>query len=660
MFPIHNPNRANELHAARQRKYYAANGPRARTTKPFIGVDGEGAGVDEYGRQNLLLLRAGRRELFNNNLRLGTADCIDFLLSAPANALLCGYYFTYDATQILRDLPRGRLEKLFEPKERGEGKSPYVFWDKYAIDFQPRQFLRVARLQSRESTKVIPGSARTINEVGGFFQKSFVEALKDWSVCDAETLAFIASQKDRRSEFVEITELEKAYCKAECKALAQLMEKLREVCAEAKIEPRQWRGAGWLAARLHEINKTPKRKHRPARAVGLDNMAMRAYYGGRFEITTIGRIPGPIYEYDINSAYPAAMLQLPCPLHTKWKAHKHDAPEAFATADFAVADICFDHQTYKNRDIQLCGFPVRRKGKLFWPQQAGGIYWKDEILAAKKAGAIMEIKSCFCAKRSCQCSPYVWVKDLYEYRKSIGKSQRGYPIKLGINGLYGKLAQRQGDAPYRDHIAAGMITAITRAKLIEAYTQAPDAIVMMATDSIFSTRPLQLDIGDRLGQWEHKLRPTGLFVVQPGIYWSPGSDETQPKTRGIPRSKVIEHRAEFEQAWDRWCAGDGPDIPPSVTVPMTSFIGHRLALARNKPQLAGCWLASPKAISFDWQGKRQPAGAPQGGMLRTRPIIGSPELVSEAYDPAAQFDFEQQMLEQEAAPDYEPWGNSGE
>jgi hypothetical protein len=32
---------------------------------PFVGVDGEGGGTDELGRQNYLLLRAGDELLFN-------------------------------------------------------------------------------------------------------------------------------------------------------------------------------------------------------------------------------------------------------------------------------------------------------------------------------------------------------------------------------------------------------------------------------------------------------------------------------------------------------------------------------------------------------------------------------------------------------------------
>src|SRR5450759_566717 len=44
----------------------------------------------------------------------------------------------------------------------------------------------------------------------------------------------------------------------------------------------------------------------------------RAYIGGRFETTGHGRLPF-LMAYDITSAYPHAITQLPCLTHTDWK-----------------------------------------------------------------------------------------------------------------------------------------------------------------------------------------------------------------------------------------------------------------------------------------------------------------------------------------------------
>jgi len=98
------------------------------------------------------------------------------------------------------------------------------------------------------------------------------------------------------------------------------------------------------------------------------------------------------------------------------------------------------------------------------------------------------------------CRPFDWVRALYEERRRIGSNTRGYPLKLRLNSLYGKMAQRCGRGPYYDAVSAGLITAITRARLIEALAQDPQSVVMLATDALFSMQPLALDIGPDLGQ----------------------------------------------------------------------------------------------------------------------------------------------------------------
>jgi hypothetical protein len=182
---------------------------------------------------------------------------------------------------------------------------------------------------------------------------------------------------------------------------------------------------------------------------------------------------------------------------------------------------------------------------------------------------------------------------------------------------------------------------------------------MLATDAVFSRRRLPLDIGEALGQWEEIERPAGLFVVQPGIYWSPGS-ETLPKTRGIPRSRIINERHRFEAVWNEWCNQGSGALPPAVAVDVTTFVGHRLALARGKPDLAGTWVEAPRKISFDWQTKRLPVASVDGGALYTMPYHGSPTLQSSAFDPKLLLAIYQQMLETEAMPDHIEQANTGE
>lgn len=647
-----------------KRRYVRAHPEKRKSAqRPFIGIDGEGGGTDELGRQNYLLLHAayhqGRqrfhRELFNDNTPLSPPDCMDFILALPANAIIVGYFFGYDATQILKGLPLDKLKDILADREIVPGVSPWTYWKNYAIDYRPRQYLRIARVVDGTGGRpfVLKGSSRTVNEVGGFFQKSFVESLKSWEIATPAELERIAAGKERRSEFVTMTEIERAYCASECVLLAKLMETFRETCRDAGILPQNWRGAGTLAAALHRQHETPRRRDLSPRKEGLADMAINAYYGGRFEVMHIGHIPGPVYEYDICSAYPAAMLDLPCPLHTTWRRFRHEPPHP--DRQLFVAAVDFTHDP----DAPLCCFPFRRQGRLFWPRIGSGTYWSPEIMAADRMGAGITLRGGWYAVRKCKCHPYDWVRELYAYRQQIGKGAKGYPIKLGLNSLYGKFAQRQGEAPYRDMIAAGLITAITRAKLLNACHGRENAIVMLATDAVFSREPLQLDFGTGLGQWEADERKGGLFIVMPGVYWEPGSDRL-PKTRGIPRSQIIARRNDFETLWNDWARGDGSDDYPAIEVGLTTFYGHRLALARGKPWLAGMWADVNKRISFDWSGKRAADGMPVAGRVVTRPIRGWLGAQSEPFDPAALTDATETALMVEANPDFTPLGNQGE
>lgn len=669
-----NPDELAEHNRRRNREYmqrYRADHAGVSHWKPFLGCDGEGGGTDEHGRQNFLLLRIGHDELFRDNEPLSSADCLDAILRAPANAILVGYFFGYDSTMILKDLPPDRVKRLFEPFERGPGKSPYTYFrDRWAIDYRPKQYLRVARLQRDRAGKlrVVEGSSRTIWETGGFFQKSFVKAVSDWNIGTKYGRELIATTKERRGDFTEMTIAERRYCRMECEYLAAMMTEFRQACHDSGTMPATWSGAGAISAALHRDHQTPKRQElERLRQKRLVKMASAAYFGGRFEVTRTGLVAGPIWEYDISSAYPDAMRRLPCPVHTRWRRINGAASNFDMTQPF-IADVAFRHDP----DAALAHLPFRQKGRLYWPLNGRGTYWGWELCAAVATGdcSITDFHGGYYAEKRCDCRPYDWVERLYEQRKSLGKQARGYPLKLGLNALYGKLAQRQGGAPYRDLLAAGMITAMTRAKLIHAYTGAERSIVMLATDAVFSRQRLPLDIGPHLGQWEEKERPSGLFVVQPGVYWSPGGND-QPKTRGIPQSRIIAARASFEDAWKlhmdtlrRDPDGElyGPDTP-AIGVGVTDFIGHRLALAQNNPLKAGRWIKHDRLVSFDWSLKRDPRARSVFDEAWTAPYAGHPGMTSDPYDPKAPdqlTELDQREMEMECDDDYYPWGNSGE
>jgi DNA polymerase type B, organellar and viral len=594
----------------------------AAADRIFIGIDGEGAGENEHGQQTYLLMCASDREgnqcqppLFRDNQPLSTKECLEFILSLPAKAFIMGYGFDYDITHILHDLPPYVMERLLRGKDNYDeemraapGVKNYTHWEGYALLYMPKKHLIVARssIAKNEDGFLEPtvkkrpfDTRRTVHEAIGFFQCAFVKAITDWTIGTPEQRQMVAENKQLRPVFETITDNEIEYCKTECWMLAELMHqywdaaiacghKLQEETGlPLEVRPDIPEGAGCCASKLHKTAGTakrldPRKRHKMQRAAesageqpdfsaflpvlpaDIEAMGQCAYYGGRFEITRTGRVKGPIYEYDINSAYPTAMLALHCSRaykdgspHTRWEKVR----ERPRDGSLYLADITFDHPATN----LLNAFPFRTpKHHIIFPAMGRGVYWSVEIEDAEQLfNAKIETHSCWRAVKTCDCHPYSWLPIAYAARKELadpakgGNKAKGVPLKLAYNSLYGKLAQRIGAAPFQDMLSAGLITAITRATLLKAAAQAPDAIVYLATDGIYSTRQLDLTVGDELGQFEHdpKKHVHGdMFIVKPGFYWF-GDEIAKPKTRGVPQSVVAEYAPQFEAAWDKFIPG---------------------------------------------------------------------------------------------------------
>jgi hypothetical protein len=173
-----------------------------------------------------------------------------------------------------------------------------------------------------------------------------------------------------------------------------------------------------------------------------------------------------------------------------------------------------------------------------------------------------------------------------------------------------------------------LITAMTRATLNAAAAIDPASVLMIATDAIFTTRPLdQLTEGKGLGQWEASAHER-LFIVMPGIYWG----AKKPKTRGVSPSFFEDKTELFEAAfagfarWDRRPFA-AQVVRPSVGLPVKLFIGTKLAHARGKLGTACKWVSDVRTFSFDWSRKRG-GYTWEGDHVWTYPPAGGPTVKS--------------------------------
>lgn len=121
--------------------------------------------------------------------------------------------------------------------------------------------------------------------------------------------------KNKRGQFSKTfyrknTSKVREYCIWDCKFTKQLAEYFIKLFYNMfYFYPRRWVSSGYLAEKVLINNgvEFPKVQDMP---LAVTDFAWKSYFGGRFEMLQRGFI-GKAHVYDINSAYPYAITQLP-------------------------------------------------------------------------------------------------------------------------------------------------------------------------------------------------------------------------------------------------------------------------------------------------------------------------------------------------------------
>lgn len=612
----------------------------------FIGIDGEGIG--RGSEHKYVLLGCGDNQITNAS-GIHWEEALSFLYSCfeekPAAAYV-GYFLGYDFAQILKSLPQERAWRLLHPRgvatrrRKASGGNPIPFPVRVRGDIEwEMDMLPGRRLKFRPAHKT---KWMYVCDAGPFFQCSFLKAIdpKGWNepIISEQEFELIRKGKERRDVAVLDADMRR-YMALEIDVLARLMAVLNRgfVSAGVLLRKDQWFGPGQAAQEWLKLQNAPRRvvieKITPK---SVRAYADRAYYGGWFEITMHGHIPGITYEYDINSAYPTVIASLPCLLHGKWKWAAGKPPKG---SKYALV------RAVVTGDNPYLGTMLHRSsvGNILRPYKTEGIYWQHELDAARKAGLIKSVKY----KRSfyytpCPCPPpFSALADLYQKRLDIGKNTpAGKAYKLLYNSAYGKFAQTVGDPIFANSIYAGLITAGCRTQILEAIATHPKGakdVAMVATDGVYFLSPHpKLPISERLGDWDIAEK-SNLCLFKPGVYWDDAArdsirkgDPAKFKARGVSAKAFSVRIADIDRAFSEWdkSQGLGQLIFPEVSFPIAfSVISLNQALAWNKWEVAGevrenvtvnqhSWpdeKRSVKDCGFDkeagvWRSRPKPAG----------------------------------------------------
>ena len=542
--------------------------------KPILGIDSETVN-DAEGRARCTLIACSDGSNIARPGGITTDEALRYIVARKGE--LWTFFGDYDVNFWLRDMPQSRLDRL-----RRKG---WATWGTWRVHHIPRRLFEVWELRYGDAARYAK-----IYDVFPFVQSSFVHWLESWSLCDSRTLARIAAMKARRAEFSSLSAAKiLAYTQDEVRLIAAGVEQLKLRIHAAGCTPSQWLGPGAVAAhvmRRHKVKDHMPRKTHP--------WADRAYFGGRIETAAVGIVRGPLYYYDIVSAYPAACVDLPCFRHGKW----------VRTKEPHGAALC--HVTWEPRRnaIPTWGpFPVRiRDGApLRYYAHGKGVYWWEEIQPWMKSEHYrLSLGSCWEWRQDCSHRPLSWVGDLFHERRILKRSgdPAEYALKLVLNSIYGKFAQRVGTAPYYCPEWAGMITARTRARISNVLATYADRAILIATDGILLRTEIPISDGGGLGSWTLEGRYRWADLWQPGFYIL---SDGKLRTRGYSRVDV--DAKDLRRHWRR----DG--MQAEVPISKEFIVGYRLATARGTMEDFCRWTKAETTLSLNPLPRRFPANA---------------------------------------------------
>lgn len=666
-----------------------------REAKPFVSVDGEGAPGRDPSARSYVLLSAGTDYIESApGKNLTWHECLNWLCHLPEDSEYVSFAFDYDVAAMLCQYTA--YDRGWKTLERLIKTGQAVFYTDlntgWMVSYRPKMELKITPLQRcsarpsgwcgshpcKNCGKSLPlsrGHTIRISDTIKLFQTTLVNAITKWKTGTSDERALIVAGKDNRERIAYNDPAERAevlsYNQLEVRLHAEIMERFRAAWLRAGLPlPRSWNSPGQLAKTVFSKYKVPARKELDALGntpKPVWNAASHAYYGGWFEVSLFGPVPGMlsgtplamwcqmnripgqrpgrgeplVTEYDLTSAYPWAMTHLPCLRHSHWE-HREPGNDEYGliavTAQYKTRDPSgwlSDELPQRGGFPMFMGLPHRdRHMRVSRPLRVSGWYWNFEVAQARHQTVTVHDGWTWVSD-GCDCHPWDFVPELFALRKELDHEDKGTgtPVKLTINSFYGITAQRKrGDdshPPYLNHVVASFITAWTRTRLMRTiHEQSCEHglpcginVVMIATDAIFFLGDPHLPAWDdetekdkaSLGDWTRKPYPRGIFIVQGGLYWEIGKEDTHSKTRGVPAAVIRAHIADFQRAYERMAETGKPAevtlthkrLDDGTLVRCQRHVGLVEGIHRRDRHHMGTFTDLTRKLGFDWSSKRE-------------------------------------------------------
>jgi hypothetical protein len=433
----------------------------------------------------------------------------------------------------LKDLSDSALYALY--------KNGRVHWEDYWLEWAPKRWFHVKHIPSGRSVRIWDSFP--------FFQCSELKAFETWGVdIPPEVVKGKAARHDfGLADLPHIIE----YNRIELDTLIRLMNRLRVGMKEAEIPVGQWYGAGAAASKLLQLNHVRETIYETPSE--MERAVLGATFGGRIEAGHFGSFAGPIWNGDLNSAYPAVLKMLPDLSRGKWFHLSHPAElELLVSRSYPI--VLYHVEWDFAHGSPYYPLPWRDKdGSIYFPRVGRSWAWTPEVLACYRTGWPLKlIEGWVWIPTQPLRFPYAFIADKYAARLKAGKkSGAGLAIKLALNALTGKIAQREGHygrPTYRQFEVYGFITSFVRAQLWRFATRTPrrlKAVISFNTDGIFikTHGPTPTFATEKLGRMAGTVYHF-IEIAEAGVYRLQREDGTWESCgRGFGKDGV---------PWDEW------------------------------------------------------------------------------------------------------------
>ena len=474
-----------------------------------------------------------------------------------------------------------------------------------------------------------------INDCGGYFQTSFMSVInpEKWTEAPLPPVMnrIIERGKNDRSSATLSRKME-IYNMAENIALRIVMTKYADGLRSEGIRfgRDDSYGPGQQCKQWMKIHKIPKHDEIQEKVnPRLIEWTKDGFTAGWFEIPVHGIIPGDVEEWDINSAYPFVLSQLPCLLHGKYSGQTFDEP--YSGDEPWVDPVSFDDlpplppgairyiraAVYGNDPYIGVASHRTFDGRILRPTASRGYFWQKELEASIRAGVIDDV-DCYewITYEPCDClPPFNEIPGLYQKRLEAGKNTPyGKGMKLLYNSMFGVQAQSIGNPPYSNPVFASLIVSGCRTMILNAIADHPDktkAVAMVATDGVYFLTPhprlnairdeyisewnavhpgKPIDKDERLGSFDKQVKHN-LTLFKPGVYWDDKDrkrirDGKTPemKARGVnvrDFSQLIESFDEEFRSWNGIMPVEEKDWPRRKIKIRFSMVSAKQALSRG-------------------------------------------------------------------------------